>query len=202
MSKIVFDIEASSVNKELAKILQFSAIDVTSDNVDEWKLVANDYYRFKGRLVPRDAVAVNGLDEKIVDKLSNGLYIEEKPDSILNVFVSGNEVIGHNISGYDLEVINNNLKREGIYFENRAEVYDTYKNCSKLQKWCEAPNQKNETLFFAIMEKRGMNRDEAILYCEEVCRKMGASDYELHAHNALFDCVMSGIVYKTILELD
>lgn len=202
------DFEATSEQFYIGRIFQCACLEFDDEQpakVSKWKLY-NKYFAVKTELSIENR-AVTKTNKQELEELSEGILFEEGYQSILPFFTGKERLVGHNIQGYDLLLLNSNLKKAGVEelsFEGR-DIFDTLRYVKsknvKLPQWVvNSENKKLGTLFYACMRNLGHNREEADAFCDKAARLLGATDHEIHAHNAVYDVIMNTVLYSQLIK--
>ena len=126
MEYIFFDVETTGLSKQ-SDILSLAAI-ICEDNFDI-KDVYNEYFLYGGE-VPSGAVAVHGLTSQKLEFLATRDFMTAAPD-VYNLFNRKDiKICGHNVDGYDSNVLKYNLEING-YTLPKLETIDTLKMARK-----------------------------------------------------------------------
>lgn len=100
-SYVVFDLETTGLSRYYSEIIQISAIKVMNGQiVDKF-----DKYIKPKKPIPDDATEVNHISN---DMVANAPAFKDVIDDFLS-FIQGFILVGYNISGFDLFVLNNRL---------------------------------------------------------------------------------------------
>lgn len=116
MKKIIFDVETTGLNACENQIAQLSYV-VIGEDFDIEK--AKNFYFTVDYMEPR-ASSVNGLTEKILEKLSNNKKFKDFAEEIYKDFLSVDVLIAHNLD-FDLRFLVKEFKRLGFDIDKLGE---------------------------------------------------------------------------------
>lgn len=191
----VIDIEATGLNPSTAEIIQFTALEY-SKSYSDWKLY--NWYFKPNRPVPAEVTNITGLTTEFLNEASDGLSFLEQCDQIRHIFNSENILVGHNIAGYDCNVIKNNFLKQGVRLMKFPSMFDTMRRAKELSfidsgKWI-----KLGELYLKCADWYGFDNPNKLI--EYFCNKFNLDTSENHSHNAMYDVIMNTIVYQVMLE--
>ena len=202
MRYIIMDTEASGLNTATCEIYSFGAfmIDTFENGVLDFNsLKAVHEFLNTDVEVPAAASNVNGLTRAILEERSNGLFFEEKYQSIADYIV-----VGYNVD-FDKEMVRNNLLRYGLkapiwkgsmdvmQIQRDTVLAGTGYNGKKfiklvkasdlvLRQRCGLSNEKLEKLFALFVNHAGLGNDYS------------------HYHSALWDAFITMMIFNEILK--
>ena len=161
---VVFDLETTGLSRYYSEIIQISAIKVANGKVVE----KFDRYIKPKKPIPKEATEINHITN---DMVKDAPSFKQTIDDFL-AFAGKNVLLGYNISGFDLYLLNNRLYLEcGKTFS--ADYIDVLKMARKL------PGLGDYKL-------------------TTVAKYLGVSVEG--AHNALCDCTMTNECYVKLLD--
>lgn len=161
---VVFDLETTGLSRYYSEIIQISALRIKNGNVVD----RFDTYIKPKKLIPPDASLINHITD---DMVKDAPMFKEVINDFL-AFVGDSLLVGYNISGFDLYLLNNRLNIEtGNTFSGR--YIDVLKMAQRID---EIENHRLVTIadYFGVATSG--------------------------AHNALFDCLMTNECYKKLCE--
>lgn len=193
MRYVFFDLETTGV-KRTSDVLEFGAL-VFDENLKLIE-VRNQYYKCDD--IPAGATAVHGLTP-IKLQMYNAVDWESAANEVYQLVNSPDVILcGHNVVGYDIPVLKNNLEMAGISWEpdytrtiDTMKLYNAkYSGSKSLQTATATAASKMSTNIRKIEE---MFRSSPLI-AEKIIDKTAMF------HNALFDSYCSFVVYHTLLR--
>ena len=208
MRYIIMDTEASGLNTATCEIYSFGAfmIDTFENGVLDFNSLKAVHEFFNTDVeVPAAASNVNGLTRAILEERSNGLFFEEKYQSIADyIYAPDAIVVGYNVD-FDKEMVRNNLLRYGLkapiwkgsmdvmQIQRDTVLAGTGYNGKKfiklvkasdlvLRQRCGLSNEKLEKLFALFVNHAGLGNDYS------------------HYHSALWDAFITMMIFNEILK--
>lgn len=158
---VVFDIESTGLSRYYSEIVQLSAI-----KIQNGQIVGKFDKLVKPRKpIPEDAIAIHHISNEMV---SSAPTFVEIIDEFL-AFVGNSVLVGYNISGFDLFLLNNRL-----YFERDITLNTKYIDVLNAARRLPISNHK----LTSVAEFYGFGTEDA--------------------HNALFDCIMTDKCYRAL----
>lgn len=208
MKYFVFDTETTGVYPD-DEVVQFSGL--LFDENQELLDVVN-FYCNSSKLMPKEAENVHGLNNKILNELSKGLFFEDKIEQYPWLYnPKGIIFIGYNVS-FDIRMVNNTLRLAGY------ETIDFGQEVPRVPKFIkEEDKDKNYNL--CLMNTLKVNLQlPARAKLEHLCKKyidetpedisllrkslieyykLDDNPYNLHGfHDALFDSIATVSLFK------
>lgn len=189
---VFFDLETTGLASD-SDILEFGALIFN----EQFQLidVINKYYKCDD--IPASATAIHGLTP-IKLQMYNAIDWDKYALDIYSLLDDDIILCGHNVLGYDIPVLHNNLALSGIPWDhNRYEVIDTMKLYAKSFKG----SKKLSVATDAAAERLGVTIEDIKQFFKN--SPMIASkivDKTSYFHNALFDSYCSFVVYHTLLR--
>ena len=194
MSKYVFfDLETTGLRRD-SEILEFGAL-VFDENFHLIDVI-NQYYSCDD--VPAGATAIHGLTP-IKLQMYNAVDWDRHAHDAYSVFEDPDIYIcGHNVSGYDIPVLQTNLELSGITWKpNTDRIIDTMKLYGSRYDGSKKLSAATETAAAAL----GITiRDIEMLFKNSPMIAAKIVDKTAYFHNALFDSYCSFVVYSTLLR--
>lgn len=193
MRYVFFDLETTGV-KRSSDILEFGALIFN----DDLKLIEVRNQYFKCDDIPASATAVHGLTP-IKLQMYNATDWENAAEEIFKLVNSPDVILcGHNVVGYDIPVLKNNLEMAGIVWNpDYSRTIDTMKlynaSFSGSKSLQSATATAASHLSISIRKIEQMFRSSPMIADKIV-------DKTAMFHNALFDSYCSFVVYHTLLR--
>lgn len=158
---VVFDIESTGLSRYYSEIVQLAAIRVCDGHV----VSKFDRLVKPRKTIPEEVIAIHHITNEMV---SDAPPFVEVIDEFLN-FIGNSVLVGYNISGFDLFLLNNRL-----YFEKGTTLNAKYIDVLGMTRLLPISNHKLTSV--------------AEFYSIETS----------NAHNALFDCIMTDKCYRAL----
>lgn len=193
MRYIFFDLETTGV-KRSSDILEFGAL-VFDENLKLIEVV-NQYYKCDD--IPASATAVHGLTP-VKLQMYNAIDWEKDAQRIYEL-VNAKDVIlcGHNVMGYDIPVLKNNLETAGIVWNpDTTRVLDTMNMYHA--KFSGSKSLSNATATATSVMSINLRKIED-MFRQSPLISQKIIDKTAMFHNALFDSYCSFVVYYSLLR--
>lgn len=193
MRYVFFDLETTGV-KRTSDILEFGALVFNSD----LKLIDVRNQYFKCDDIPAGATAIHGLTP-IKLQMYNAVDWESAAQDIFKLVNSPDVILcGHNVVGYDIPVLKNNLEMAGIVWKpSEDRTIDTMRLYNA--KYTGSKSLQSATATAASELGVSMRKiEEMFRGSQPIAEKI--IDKTAMFHNALFDSYCSFVVYHTLLR--
>jgi DNA polymerase-3 subunit epsilon len=116
-----FDLETTSLNIEKARIVEIAYLIVKNNKIEKQ---VDEIIKPKDYVIPEETIAIHRITNEIANE--KGKEIEEVFMEMKKDIEEVKYIVGHNIKKYDIPVLLNNLRREGIEIDTtKYEVEDT-----------------------------------------------------------------------------
>lgn len=190
--RIYFDLETTSTYASTARILEFASI--TMDSKGNIVDVKQQYFNCETP-IPSSATAVNGLTNRMLAFLSNGMCFSDYADIIYKDFTQAGIILsGYNNQAYDIPVLNQNLANLGLNTINlgKSQINDVFLTKGKqYAKHKGLNNAKLATVAYSMLSSLGIRQADFNKLFEHQFRE---HIHTAKPHSALYDCYLTATI--------
>ena len=194
MKKIIFDVETTGLNACENQIAQLSYIIIDEEfNIEK----AKNFYFTVDYMEPR-ASSVNGLTEKILEKLSNNKKFKDFAEEIYTDFLDVEVLIAHNLD-FDLRFLIKEFKRLGFDIDKLGENKGYFCTMESYTMFMEIPHD-----YYGLKYPR---LDEVMCYLDIKYTDIEDKENEVFGcdvvswHDSQFDVIATLEAYKQVKNI-
>lgn len=200
MSKKIFaiDIEATSEWAHNTRMLSLSTIEtaILPGGRLRRPMKVKEFYFATMSEVPSSAVAVHGLDRKILWEKSGGRDLEAQLPELDYILYHDVNLVGYNLKTYDTVAITNNVMNVGGARPRWGEIIDVLPMARKRWPKGVLPDRTLTTVFAQVLREQGLSLE----YVMENYRLFCQGGTTTTAHTASWDCYMTLLVYEYLMR--
>ena len=197
MKKIIFDVETTGLNACENQIAQLSYIIIDEEfNIEN----AKNFY-FSVDYVELGANAVNGLDEEILERLSEGKKFEDFAEEIYQDFLEADVWIAHNLE-FDLKFLLQEFKRLNYDIDKLEEGKGYFCTMQSYTMFMQIPHDYYGLKYPRLDEVMRYLSIESIDIVDKVKDVFKCDGATASYHDSRFDVIATWKAYMKVEDMD